>query len=288
MGKDNKLIFDLSSLLRLGDLDIRAVVKDNPQLMVGEYFNSLSEFINHKESIVSALTRISELRADGNDIQFITSIEPLLMDIGCRRLIPAADEIISIGKRGHRRFAADCAKKMLDDFNVLLERTMTAAKAKKAEASAEGDEAQFAQETQLLEKVLKLLFHEDATRKLRILAVDDAPSVLKTISLVLGDDYKVHALTNPAMVGQFLQQITPELFLLDYQMPELSGFDLVPIIRKFAEHKDTPVIFLTSMGTIDHVSAAYALGACDFIVKHFEDNVLREKVAKHIVRKKLL
>jgi PleD family two-component response regulator len=41
------------------------------------------------------------------------------------------------------------------------------------------------------------------------------------------------------------------------------------------------------MGTFDHVSSAFALGACDFIVKPFQGNILREKIEKHIVRKKL-
>jgi PleD family two-component response regulator len=132
-----------------------------------------------------------------------------------------------------------------------------------------------------------LLDHEEATRKLRILAVDDSPSMIKTISAALEKDYKVYGMTNPAMMENFLQQITPDLFLLDYEMPELSGFDLVPIIRKCELHTDTPIIFLTHSGTLDHVSAAYALGASDFIVKPFQDTVLREKIAKHIVRKKL-
>jgi DNA-binding response OmpR family regulator len=94
-------------------------------------------------------------------------------------------------------------------------------------------------------------------------------------------------MTDPTRLEKFLWQVTPELFLLDYKMPALSGFDLVPIIRSFSEHKTTPVIFLTSEGTMAHVSAAFALGACDFIVKPIQGNILREKIAKHIVRKKL-
>jgi DNA-binding response OmpR family regulator len=70
-------------------------------------------------------------------------------------------------------------------------------------------------------------------------------------------------------------------------MPDINGFELIPIIRSYAEHKDTPVIFLTSIGTIDNVTAAIALGASDFIVKPFNPESLREKVSKHIVRKKL-
>ena len=129
--------------------------------------------------------------------------------------------------------------------------------------------------------------NEEAVRKLRILAIDDSPVILRTITSILSDEYKVYEMTNPTMLEKFLEQITPELFLLDYKMPELSGFDLVPVIRSYKEHKNTPIIFLTSMGTVDHVSAALALGACDFIVKPFQGNILREKIAKHIVRKKL-
>jgi len=116
-----------------------------------------------------------------------------------------------------------------------------------------------------------------------ILAIDDAPDVLKTVHSMLRDLYKVFTLPKPEKLKSLLTKTTPDLFLLDYQMPGLSGFDLVPVIRGFPEHKNTPVIFLTSEGTVDHLTAAVGLGGCDFIVKPFEMDVLREKIAKHIV-----
>jgi DNA-binding response OmpR family regulator len=119
-----------------------------------------------------------------------------------------------------------------------------------------------------------------ADEKLCILAVDDAPDVLQSIYFMLHDEYKVYTLPKPKMLENFLKKVKPDLFLLDYKMPELSGFDLVPIIRRFAEHKNTPIIFVTSEGTIDNLSVAIALGACDFIVKPFEPKVLCEKIAK--------
>jgi DNA-binding response OmpR family regulator len=123
-----------------------------------------------------------------------------------------------------------------------------------------------------------------AKEKLCILAVDDAPDMLQTIYYVLHDEYKVYTLPKPEMLEGFLKKVKPDLFLLDYKMPGLSGFDLIPIIRRFREHKNTPIIFITSEGTIDNLSVAIALGARDYIVKPFDSEVLIKKVAKSLKR----
>jgi DNA-binding response OmpR family regulator len=115
-----------------------------------------------------------------------------------------------------------------------------------------------------------------------ILAVDDAPNILKTVHSALRDKFKVYTLPKPENLENMLQGITPNLFLLDCKMPKISGFDLVPIIREFPAHKETPIIFLTSEGTEDHVTASVLIGACDFIIKPFNTDTLREKVEKHI------
>ena len=122
---------------------------------------------------------------------------------------------------------------------------------------------------------------EDDDRQ-RILAVDDVPSMLRAVHYALRDKYKVYMLSRPEEVKDFLRTKTPDLILLDYEMPGLDGFDLIPIIREFPEHKETPIIFLTSKGTVDHLSAAMYFGAADFIVKPFNTKILKEKIAKYI------
>ena len=119
-----------------------------------------------------------------------------------------------------------------------------------------------------------------------ILAIDDAPDILKMVSLILQDIYKVYTLSEPGKLKDLLGSITPNLFLLDYRMPEISGFDLIPVIRGFPQHKNTPIIFLTSEKTTDCFTEALRLGACDFVLKPIKVEVLREKVAKHIIHLK--
>ena len=111
-----------------------------------------------------------------------------------------------------------------------------------------------------------------------ILAVDDSPSVLQTVNHALSDKYTVRTLAQPENLVQLLTKIIPDLFILDYKMPILSGFDLIQIIRSFPEHKDTPIMILTSERSIDHITAAMHLGACDFIIKPFDNDVLRKKI----------
>jgi len=120
--------------------------------------------------------------------------------------------------------------------------------------------------------------------KPRVLSVDDVPNILRAIDYALRDKYNVYTLSDPEKLKDFLQRITPDLFLLDYRMPGLSGFDLIPIIRAFPEHRETPVIFLTSIGTEENMKAAMELGACDYIEKPFEPKELRAKIEKYLRR----
>jgi PleD family two-component response regulator len=288
--------FDLPALLRIEDLDLRMAARLNSGMLINEYFHLVSRFVNQTPNLVLTLDRIAALQGEKIDFQIAASIEDMMKNIGCNKFTVAINDIVKSGKMGHKEFSALYAEKLSKDIYDLCARIKKTEK--KQEKTTKPGFSAVSEQTDAssdslyeevpLGKFLAQLEHEEATRKMRVLAIDDSPVMLQTISSVLGDDYTVYRMANPTMLEKFLKQVTPELFLLDYKMPELSGFDLIPIIRNFEEHKNTPIVFLTSEGTSDHVSSALSLGARDFIIKPFQPEILREKVARHIVRKNLL
>jgi len=119
--------------------------------------------------------------------------------------------------------------------------------------------------------------------RLKVLVVDDCPSILKSVHYILNTQYTVYTLPEPDKITQFLEDVQPNLFILDYNMPGLTGFELVPIIRDMQVHAATPIIFLTTEGTVDKILDARCLGASDYIIKPINPELLREKVAIHMV-----
>jgi len=115
-----------------------------------------------------------------------------------------------------------------------------------------------------------------------ILVVDDIASMLRTIHHALHDRYEVFLLSKSEVVIDFLHNNRPDLILLDYLMPVINGFELIPQIRAIHEYKDVPIIIVTTEGTFRNVSEAMTLGASDFIVKPFEPKELNYKIERHI------
>ena len=294
MGDENSLNFDLRTLLAIPELDIHEVATNNPTLLVENYYYLLLNFTQLAPRITSVLAHIIANKSDKFAPQSLVDIMKLLSHIGCKKLISPINDVLNIVKNNESSLASMYAEKIIDDFNVFYTQIMAAKKEEKTEAApGVSDSDKNAKENasmpfkgKTLRAALEELNYVDNSRMKRILVVDDSPVIIKTVSSILRNDYKVSGITNPAMLKGFLFQVTPDLFLLDYKMPKLSGFELIPIIRGFREHKNTPIIFLTSMGTTDHISTALSLGACDFVVKPFQPDILREKIIKHMPKKR--
>ena len=121
--------------------------------------------------------------------------------------------------------------------------------------------------------------------KSSIFAVDDSPSMLRSIHYALRNHYKVHTLQKPESLKKVISGIKTDLFLLDYNMPVINGFDLVNIIREFPQFEKTPIIFLTSESSSEHLDKAVNIGINDYIVKPFHPRILRDKIAKALAKK---
>jgi CheY-like chemotaxis protein len=293
MDNKHRQLFDLITLIRQGDFDIRKVADANPSLTIKEYFDWLMEFVKLAPSIISALPKIADANGDKHDFLQIKNLNSLFNKLGERgKLLPAIEIIAKANENSGLEAAALNAKKTIDDFEGLFNRVVN--------GSMEAGEDDFPGIDRLLLKhdnkidfihfnlkeVCKHLDNENETRKLNILAIDDSPVILRLIISAL-DNYNVHTLAHQEQLDKYLQQTTPELFILDCQMPGRTGFDLVPVIRGYREHADTPIMFLTALASSDYVANATTLGACDFMVKPLDEKILQKKVGQHIVRKKI-
>ena len=112
--------------------------------------------------------------------------------------------------------------------------------------------------------------------KKEIVAVDDSSIVLKMLTKVLGNKYDMHVFNGGKRALQYLKSRTPDLIILDIDMPEINGYEMLKMIK---EHLlEVPVIFLTSNNDKSHVVKAVAGGAKDYVVKPIDEDVLMEKV----------
>lgn len=118
----------------------------------------------------------------------------------------------------------------------------------------------------------------ESSGKRKIVAVDDSGIILKMLIKVLGEFYDLHAFSSGKRALQFLKEKTPDLIILDIDMPEIDGYEMLKMIKKKSELEDVPVIFLTSNNDKSHVVKAVAEGADDYVVKPIDEEILLGKV----------
>lgn len=121
-----------------------------------------------------------------------------------------------------------------------------------------------------------------AFEKRKIVAVDDSAIVLKTLEKVLGNRFELHSFSGGARALQFLKGRTPDLIILDIDMPEIDGYEMLKRIKEMDHLKDVPVIFLTSNNDKKYVVKAVAGGAKDYCVKPIDEEILIEKVCAQL------
>jgi CheY-like chemotaxis protein len=118
---------------------------------------------------------------------------------------------------------------------------------------------------------------------MKILAVDDDPIILSLLEAFFGS-FKKHDVTMAASGTEALQLITAagadvfDCFMLDIQMPEMSGIELTSRIRKLPNYSDTPIIMLTVMSQKKYIDDAFAAGATDYATKPFEVRDLNARI----------
>ena len=118
----------------------------------------------------------------------------------------------------------------------------------------------------------------------KVFIVDDNQTNLATAKDTLKDDYFVTCMTSADRMFTLLEKLTPDLILLDIEMPEMNGFEALAKLRASENpvQRDMKVIFLTSHGSGDNVKLAAQHGADGFIIKPFIPSELKLRVSQHL------
>lgn len=114
----------------------------------------------------------------------------------------------------------------------------------------------------------------------RILAVDDAATILLRITDALDKYYDVVTVNSGARALRYLDRVKPDLILLDIRMAPKNGFDTLREIRDMPDRADVPVIMLTAMEDKNSVLEGITLGISDYILKPFSPGDLLNRIRR--------
>ncbi|MBF0530114.1 MAG: response regulator [Deltaproteobacteria bacterium] len=119
---------------------------------------------------------------------------------------------------------------------------------------------------------------------LKVLIVDDYSSMRRTTAAIL----KQMGLTNiiEASDGKnalrYLETENISILISDWNMPNMSGLELLKFVRSKPSLNDMKFIMITGESTQDHLMEAAKLKINDYIIKPFSADVLKKKIEKHI------
>ena len=101
----------------------------------------------------------------------------------------------------------------------------------------------------------------------KILVIDDSPTILGSVSHMLGSKYKVYCAKSGFKAIEIITMTPPDLIFLDFAMPDLDGKDTYEVIKQLPGMKDVPIVFLTSMADADRVKELLCLRPAGYLLK---------------------
>ncbi|WP_293340899.1 response regulator [Microcoleus sp. CAWBG58] len=120
---------------------------------------------------------------------------------------------------------------------------------------------------QIFQAISRILIKTEALQA-KVLIVDDDPAILAHLSALLTPwGLDVVKLTDPQRFWEVLVTTSPNLVILDLEMPQISGLELCQVVRQDTQWGDLPILVVTAHTHADSLQQAFAAGADDFITK---------------------
>ena len=125
--------------------------------------------------------------------------------------------------------------------------------------------------------------------KLKMLIVEDEEALLDLLKFNFNKEgYKIDTATDGETALEKILYKPPDIIILDWMLPKLSGIELCRRIRKNREHKNIPIIMLTAKGEEEDKIKGLDSGVDDYLTKPFDSEILLAKIKSILNRKPLV
>jgi len=115
-----------------------------------------------------------------------------------------------------------------------------------------------------------------------IFVVDDSDTNLSMAEAALENQYRVMTVPSAVKMFALLEKITPDIILLDIEMPDIDGFTALKRLKSHETWVNIPVMFLTGRSDAEVEVKGFEMGAIDFLLKPFSPSVLNNRIKTHL------
>ena len=137
---------------------------------------------------------------------------------------------------------------------------------------------------QILETAKQLINKSEAAQ-VTVLAVDDDPKILEVLQKLLKHwGITIKTLAEPQKFWETLEEIQPDLLILDVEMPGFSGIELCNQVRNHSHWSELPILFLTVHNQPEIINQVFSVGADDFVSKPIVGPELVTRIVNRLER----
>src|SRR6202048_2234420 len=120
------------------------------------------------------------------------------------------------------------------------------------------------------------------------LVVDDSPETLRLLTDALdGAGMTVMVAMDGAAAIRIVDQITPDIVLLDAVMPGIDGFETCRRVKRDAGLTNVPVIFMTGLGETEHIVHGLNAGGVDYVTKPIVIEEMLARIRVHLANARM-
>ena len=116
---------------------------------------------------------------------------------------------------------------------------------------------------------------------------DDAHYLQQVIQLLHPWGLQITPLTNPQRFWTLFNQVSPDLVILDIEMPYINGFELCQVLRSHPQWQQLPIVFLSVHTDLEKQRQAFAVGADDYITKPIQPKDLALRLLNRLKRHRI-